>query len=86
MNCPSCGAETSKLIGCNELRRVVCPQCHYNCMGDKKFDNYNLCQTMDSDGKTRVTYGKAWEIKNRGLSPDDRKTVINLKTGKPAEY
>lgn len=87
LDCPSCGAETSKLIGCNELRRVVCTNCHYNCMGDKKFDNYNLGQTLIKDKNgTRVTYGKAFEIDNRMVCPDDGKTIINRKTGKPAQY
>lgn len=86
MNCPSCGAETSRLIGCHNLQRVVCTNCHGDCKGQQVPGNANLGQTLDSDGKTRVTYGKAWEIKNRGLSKDDGKTIINLKTGKPAEY
>lgn len=86
MNCPSCGAETSKLIGCNKLRRVVCTLCHDNCQGSEKQGNVNLGQTLDSDGNTKVTYGKAWEISRRTISPDDGKTIINRTTGKPAQY
>ena len=86
MTCPSCGAETSKLIGCNKLQRVVCTLCHENCQGAKRPINTNLGQTLFYDGMTRVTTGKAWEINRRIKSPDDNRTIINRVTGKPAQY
>ena len=53
--------------------------------------NVNLGQTVDtyvkSDGSIgKITAGKAWEIENRTISPDDGRSVVNKKTGKPPEY
>lgn len=87
LSCPSCGAETSKVTGCDKLQRVVCTLCHGNCRGAVALGNVNLGQTLVKDKTgTRVTYGKAWEIDHRILSPDDGKTIINSSTGKPAQY
>lgn len=82
LDCPSCGSATNKLIiplggktGCR------------NCLGKEPTKyNANLNQTYTKDSKTRLTNGKAWEIANRIVSPDDKKTMINKVTGRPSQY
>lgn len=80
LDCPNCKLETSKLIGCLKLNKVVCPNCHENCQGRSNF-NYQLHQKEQG-----VSKGKAWEIDNRIVSKDDNKTIVNRVTGKPAQY
>lgn len=82
LQCPNCNAETSKLViplggvlSCRECIPESRPK--YNAM---------LNQAFASDGVTRLSNGKAWEIANRIVSPDDGRTMINKKTGKPAQY
>ena len=61
----------------------------------KKQNSTSLGQTIErwthTDKKTgrtikhKLTGGKAWEIDNRRISQDDKITVINRVTGKPAQ-
>lgn len=80
-DCPNCGTKTSKLIGSDELKRVVCPSCHPGNAGTKNARDYEL-GWKDPSG---LTNGRAWEIKNRTISKEDGKTVINKITGRPAQ-
>lgn len=80
-DCPNCGLKSSKLIGSDELKKVVCPVCHPGNLSVKNARDYEL-HYKDSYG---ITKGKAWEIMNRTISKDDGKTVINKVTGKPAQ-
>ena len=82
MTCPKCHAETSKLV--IPLGGVL--SCR-ECVGERR-TQYNpmLNQAFASDGVTRLSNGKAWEIKNRIVSKDDGHTLINKITGKPAQY
>lgn len=85
--CPTCKAETNKLIYPRDVENTVCPNC-YEC---RNMSNPNLHQTADSwvDAKGikhRMTTGKQWEIDNRTLSKDGDMRVINRWTGKNAEY
>jgi len=80
-DCPNCGLKTTKLIGSDELKRVVCPHCHPGTNNSKNAKDYELHWKESKN----VTNGKAWEIKNRTISKDDGKTVINKVTGKPAQ-
>jgi hypothetical protein len=82
LECPSCHKE-AKVLVIPEGGKLGCNECVVR--GPKKY-NVHLGQTWASDGKTRLTHGKAWEIGNRVVSPDDGKTLINKKTGKPAQY
>jgi hypothetical protein len=83
MECPNCKAGTHKLIGIGREGIIMCPSCFEN---KQSAYNYQLNQTESNSGGARVTNGKAWEIKNRVVSKDDGKTVINKVTGKPAQY
>ncbi len=71
---------------------VVCYQPQYVRSCDEHYDElYRTFQTVDtykkSDGSVgKITAGKAWEIENRTISPDDGRSVVNKKTGKPAQY
>ena len=86
-DCPNCKKPSDKLVIYESPKKFLgCPAC-----GIKKATRYNvhLGQVVDvyprKDGTTgKITYGKNWEINNRGLSPDGR--VINTKTGKDAQY
>jgi hypothetical protein len=83
--CPTCNAKTPKLIapgGCKD-GKLVCPNCYQS---GKSIFNWQLHDVEFKDGKTRLTKGKSWEIKNRVKSPDDGRTIINKVTGKPAQY
>ena len=84
-NCP-CGKQTQQLMICGKAKhgRMTCKACE-PCEQGSAF-NPNLNQTYVRDGNTRVTTGKAWEIRNRVVSRDDGKTVINKVTGKPTQY
>lgn len=83
-NCPSCSKETKRLIGNHEQKKVGCP----DCMQEHKIMPCNLHEIVaqTSDGKHRVTRGKQSEIDNRTISRDDGLTVINMKTGREAQY
>lgn len=82
LDCPSCGNKCAKLIlplggktGCR------------SCLGAEPTKyNANLNQTYTKDDQTRLSNGKAWEIANRIVSPEDHKTMINKVTGRPAQY
>ena len=82
LDCPRCGKETLQLVIPIE-GKLSCR----DCTGPRP-TRYNprLNQTDISDGTTRLTNGKKWEIENRVVSRDDNKTVINRVTGKPAQY
>lgn len=87
LECPICLKETNKLIIPAE-GKMGCRSC---VGGYIKLRRCDLGQTVEvypnKDGKEgRLTTGKAWEIENRSISRDDGKTVINSKTGKPAQY
>jgi len=86
--CPSCGAETPKLIIFTEPKKLGCASC-----GTPKARPYNvnLGQTVQyykrrDGGQGKISAGKAWEIEHRTVSKEDGKTVINSKTGKEAQY
>ena len=93
MNCSLCGNEANIVV-------VYSPEEIWSCDRDYKElakvylrDNSRarLNKTIESytrkDGtKGKITSGKAWEIENRRVSRDDGKSVINAKTGKPAQY
>lgn len=53
--------------------------------------NVNLGQVIDKwvkpDGTIgKITVGKDWEIRNRTISNDDGRSVVNKVNGKPPEY
>lgn len=97
--CHTCGQPCNKLIipagesgkknfedGKEKAPGLRCENCHTSA---KNFTNVNLGQTTDvytrRDGsKGRITYGKAWEIESRTLSPEG--VVINKHTGKETQY
>ena len=86
--CPSCGANTPKLVIYEHPRKLGCPNC-----GKPKPQSYSVAigsvvQTYrKKNGSTgRITHGKAWEIENRTISRDDKMTVINKVTGKETQY
>lgn len=83
-DCPRCNKETKRLTICEMVKRIVCDACHPE-HGGSKF-NWQLHDVLHRDGRTKVTRGKAWEIDQRIKSPDDGRTIINRKTGKPAQY
>lgn len=82
MECPNCKTSTSKLIGIGREGEIKCPTCFER--KDSIF-NYQLNQS-ETIGGVRITNGKAWEIRNRMVSKDDGRTVINRVTGKPAQF
>ena len=71
------------------------PALYKHYLTGKNRSNANLGQTLEKwthvDKKTgrtikhKLSTGKNWEIENRRISQDDKKTVINRVTGKPAE-
>ena len=97
-NCYRCQGETPRLYASgtkNSNGDLLC----YDCLGSKPRGqgyDYTLNQTLErwehrskktgSIVKHKLTKGKDWEIENRRISLDDNKTVINTKTGKPAQY
>lgn len=82
LDCPRCGEKAEKLVipldGKMGCRACVGPLA-------SRYDP-KLNQTFLSDGKTRLTNGKAWEIMNRRQSKEDPKVYINKITGKPTQY
>lgn len=83
--CPSCKAETHKLIGYTDPPRVGCGNC-----GTQKprFSKCNLGQAVDTyvrkDGSIgKITSGKQFEIEDRTISKDDGFTVIRKSGGDP---
>lgn len=82
LECPRCGQPCKQLvipIGGDLQCRACAGQC------PSKY-NPNLNQTYAKNDVVRLTNGKAWEIANRIVSPDDHKTMVNRITGKPAQY
>lgn len=82
LDCPRCGAQTNKLI-IPEHGKLGCKDCS---VAKPRPYNVNLGQTFVKDHMTRLTTGKAWEIEQRVVSPDDGKTIINRKTGRETQY
>lgn len=84
--CPSCSGKSKQLIVPPDGLSIKCGGCYQRGV----VSNTNLhmvVQTYVHKGvKKNMTYGKAWEIDHRGKSPDDPKKIINLKTGKEAQY
>lgn len=79
---PDCGAESRRLV-LPHNGRLGCEACRTRPVSS--FDP-RLHQTYASDGKTRLTFGKAGEIASRVVSKDDGKTVINRHTGRETQY
>lgn len=81
--CPNCGSETNKLVGCDDEKKIKCPNCHQI----RKRDMCNLHEIVacTPDGTGRVTRGKAWEIDHRVIA-EDGMTVVNRVTGQEAQY
>lgn len=91
-DCPSCKAQTSKLIIFNSPKRLGCPNCGTPKSRQLKV---NLGQVLDrwenvdknGNVKThRITVGKASEIDSRIVCKEDPKVVLNRHTGKPTQY
>ena len=95
-NCYACQGETPRLYasGCKD-GMLLC----YDCLGHiprGQGPDYTLNQSLETwthrnkrSGKLinhKLTKGKAFEIENRRISLDDGYSVINVKTGKPAQY
>lgn len=78
-DCPNCGAETKKLIGSNELKKIVCPFCYE----EKRTPGYQhmLHDVIAQKDGHKVTRGKQSEIDGRYISLDDHKTVISKDNG-----
>jgi len=76
---PLCKKECKKIIASEGS--LYCE----NCFEYKNIRNSNLHQIVASDGLTKVTWGKAWEIDNRIVSKEDGRTVINRSTGRPTQ-
>lgn len=81
LDCPNCKSTSArKLIG-ND-KGLYCNECFESFRDNtKKAKDYELSWKVGT-----VTKGKAWEIDNRMVSKDDKRTVINRITGKPAQY
>ncbi len=90
--CPSCFAETAKLIIYEHPKKLGCPNCgtpKVKPVSTKIGQTLDKWEHVDKKGivhKHRLTGGKSWEIDNRRTSPDDGHTVVNRATGKPTEY
>lgn len=82
-DCPTCKQQARKLIIPPEGKQIVCGNCYHK---EGSPYNWQLHDVVFDDGKTRLTRGKAWEIDNRVKSKDDKRTIINKVTGKPAQY
>ena len=85
--CPMCGSETNKLIASEISIDFTCLSCdHPSVRSDRHGMGPNLHANVGTDKTSTLTVGKAWEIDNRMVSREDKKTVINRKTGREAQY
>ena len=78
-DCPSCGSAKARRLIAGD-KALQCNEC-YEAKRDR---NTHIGEKGGDWGK--MSYGKAWEIDQRIASPDDGKTIINRKTGKPTQY
>ncbi len=85
LDCPICKNEVNQLVIPPEGKKFGCRPCVYKDRKPTKSYNVNLGQTYLSDGVTRISVGKAWEIEQRVVSPDDPKVIINRKTGRETQ-
>lgn len=81
MECSMCKKDVTRLTYGDKCSTGACRGCYHGSGID-----LSLNGVIWTDGKTRLTKGKAWEIDNRTVSRDDGRTVVNRKTGKPAQY
>lgn len=82
--CYKCHQPCKRLIARNEDRSgMLYGDCCFD--GHRSPFNWQLHDIVASDGMTKVTKGKASEIDNRMVSPEDRRVVINKLTGRPTQ-
>lgn len=85
-DCPTCKTDkATRLIILPGSKRLTCNLCkgYIKPSVTSTAKYWSLMETDVKDDKTRVTKGKAWEIKNRVIGPDGR--VYNRITGKDAQ-
>ena len=83
--CPTCGSDTSRLIGPNEKEGFVkfkCPKCFER----PDLRPTYLHQKMEGATSKNLTIAKAHIIDNRVISREDKNVVIDRRTGKETQY
>jgi len=81
LSCPNCKTEEArKLIGTDN--KIYCNLCYER----KNYSPAYLHSYESQDGRTKVSWAKAEVMKNRIISPDDKRTVIDRQTGKETQY
>lgn len=84
-DCPTCDSKTWKLIYAEydpTADKLVCP----NCYKQQIVLKVGLHDPFPGSQSKGLTNGKAWEIENRVVSPDDKMVYINKKTGRETQY
>jgi predicted RNA-binding Zn-ribbon protein involved in translation (DUF1610 family) len=80
--CPTCGSGTNKLIGKEEFDKLKCPQ----CFEDSGWRPTYLHQQMEGANHRSLTVAKSNIISNRVISPEDKRTVIDRRTGRETQF
>lgn len=84
--CPSCKAETNKLVIYEHPKKLGCPACGVpkSRQGLAGLGQTAQYYTKKDGSQGKITTGKKWELEHRRLTPEGQ--VINSKTGKDAQY
>jgi uncharacterized protein YbaR (Trm112 family) len=85
--CPTCGSKTWKLVAQRDQSerskdKLACPQCFDSVRGRPSY----LHQTMEGAQSRGLTEAKSRIISNRIVCPDDKRIIIDKRTGRETQY